>query len=370
MVVHFGNAYNNAFWNPGDGLYIGDGDGVSMKSLATLDVMAHEFGHAWTDNTSKLVYQNEQGALNESFSDISGVNVELYAQQDAKNMYPNTGSGQADWLIGEDIMIGTRALRDMRNPANTATVGTGNEQPTRYHGTYWYGGSGDNGGVHYNNSVQNLFYYLLAEGGSGNNDGILYSVDGIGIEAARAIAFETNTHFVTSTTDYKGVRQAWIDAANSLHPTDISFANSVKAAWDAVGVISDPIIPLATSTESFEDSTNLPTGYSSSLVTGTGDAWSVTTTTGALGNNSLVSGIIANNSVTAVSWSGVTDTGYMTFYWRTSSEAGYDSLDFYVDGMYKKSWSGINPWSFYSEAMTSGSHVLRWEYYKDEAVTA
>lgn len=60
VFVHYGSGYDNAFWSPGVGLYIGDGDGVSLKPLATLDIMAHEFGHAWTENTSKLVYQNEQ----------------------------------------------------------------------------------------------------------------------------------------------------------------------------------------------------------------------------------------------------------------------------------------------------------------------
>lgn len=70
-----------------------------MKPLATLDVMAHEFGHAWTENTSGLIYQNEQGALNESFSDISGVNVEFSAQQSATGSYPNAMPGQSDWLL-------------------------------------------------------------------------------------------------------------------------------------------------------------------------------------------------------------------------------------------------------------------------------
>lgn len=144
--------------------------------------------------------------------------------------------------------------------------------------------------MHQNSSIQNFFYYLLSEGGSGNNEGILYSVDGIGLAAARLIAFETNTNFVTSTTDYKGVRQAWIDAANSLYPTDPSIAASVKAAWDAVGVTADPVVSLVTSAESFEDDTNLPIGWDTIVMTGgtmsgevvIGNPWSVTTDTGAL----------------------------------------------------------------------------------------
>ncbi len=43
VVVHYGSGWNNAAWNPGDALYIGDGDGISFKPLAILDVMAHEF---------------------------------------------------------------------------------------------------------------------------------------------------------------------------------------------------------------------------------------------------------------------------------------------------------------------------------------
>lgn len=364
--MHYGSGWNNAAWNPGDALYIGDGDGISFKPLAILDIMAHEFGHAWTDSTSKLVYQDEAGALCESFSDISGINVESYVQQSAMNLYPKTTSGQADWLIGEDATIGITALRDMRNPANSAVVGTGNEQPTKYHGLYWYNGSLDFGGVHQNNSVQNFFYYLLSEGGSGNNEGILYSVTGIGIQNARRVAFETNTHFITSTTDYKGVRQAWIDAANSINP---SYVPVVKAAWDAVGVVNNPIISLATADESFETNTLLPIGYTTSLLYGTGTPWSVTTMTGALGNNSLVSGHISNSSSNMVTWSGVTNAGYIGYYWRTSSEVRWDTLDFYIDGIWLKSWSGLNPWTYYATAITAGSHVFQWAYYKDYSLS-
>jgi Zn-dependent metalloprotease len=68
-------------------------------------------------------------------------------------------------------------------------VGVGNQLPSRYKGTHWYYGLGDNGGVHYNLGVQNFFFYLLCEGGSGNNDGIGYTVDGIGITNAEKVAY-------------------------------------------------------------------------------------------------------------------------------------------------------------------------------------
>lgn len=43
VVVHYGSGFNNAFWSSGEGIYFGDGDGVSMSSQTDLDTVAHEF---------------------------------------------------------------------------------------------------------------------------------------------------------------------------------------------------------------------------------------------------------------------------------------------------------------------------------------
>ena len=237
--VHEGIGYVNAYWD-GSAFYFGDGDGVEANSLAVLDVCGHEYAHAVTEYSANLDYFYESGALNESFSDIFGAGVEFYAQADGRALYPSRSPGTADWLCGEDCWLSSVALRDMRNPRNTATVGAGNEQPSRYRGTYWYSGSGDNGGVHVNSGVQNFFFYLLSEGGSGNNDGIVYSVTGIGVTNAEGLASRALTVYCTPNTDYQAVRSAWMSAAMDLNT---NWVGSVGAAWSAVGVGALSVAP-------------------------------------------------------------------------------------------------------------------------------
>ena len=83
--VHYGEGYDNAFWNGsvmtyGDGSYrdlvLGYISGFSP--LTSLDVCAHEIGHAVCEHTSDLVYRREAGAMNEGFSDIWAACVENY----------------------------------------------------------------------------------------------------------------------------------------------------------------------------------------------------------------------------------------------------------------------------------------------------
>jgi len=59
----------NANWNGQTTNYC---DGVSSD-----DVVAHEWGHAYTEYTDGLIYQWQSGALNEAYSDIWGETVDL-----------------------------------------------------------------------------------------------------------------------------------------------------------------------------------------------------------------------------------------------------------------------------------------------------
>ena len=232
--VHYDEGFDNAFYSFSDkAMFYGDG-GDLFYPLGVLDVAAHELTHAVTRFSADLEYLNESGALNESFSDIFGVTIEFYGQNDMSHLYPGVMPGAADWLIGEDCTRLAPALRDMRSPTNTNT--TVSPQPSRYRGTRWFDytkSSRDEGGVHNNSGVQNHFYYLLCQGGKGTNDGIVYNLTGIGINNARQIAYRALTVYCTKNTTYAGARAAWFSAATDLNS---AWASPVAAAWDAVGV--------------------------------------------------------------------------------------------------------------------------------------
>ena len=79
----------------------GDGDGTTTTPIVALDISAHEITHGLSDFTANLLYQNESGALDESFSDIFGTCIENYGRPSNWN-----------WTIGEDIGTIYRSLSD------------------------------------------------------------------------------------------------------------------------------------------------------------------------------------------------------------------------------------------------------------------
>ena len=108
--VHFGVEIDNAFWDGGEMVY-GDGSGqiFLVGSLTkSIDVIGHELTHGVTQYTAGLEYSKQSGALNESFSDVFGSLVKQHSL--------GQGAEEADWLIGEGILVPElgEALRSRR----------------------------------------------------------------------------------------------------------------------------------------------------------------------------------------------------------------------------------------------------------------
>lgn len=214
--VHYSNNYDNAFW---DGIRMTYGDGSSFKPLTSLDVCGHEITHAVTSNSANLIYSNESGQLNESFSDIFGNAVERYGKP----------SGYS-WIIGEEITYDGTGLRNMLNPKIKG-------QPRCYKSTNWYFGTADNGGVHYNSGVQNWWFYLISEGGSGTNDvSNVYNVDSLGILKAEKIAYRNLTVYLTPSSQHTDARFYSIRSAVDLYGNCSKEVIAVTNAWYACNV--------------------------------------------------------------------------------------------------------------------------------------
>jgi len=181
--------YENAFWN-GSRMYFGEGFVVD-------DVTAHELTHGVTQYESNLIYQNESGAINESFSDMWGEWIDL--TNGAGNDAPSVR-----WLMGEDIP-GIGAIRNMANPPAFG-------DPDRKNSPLWYTGTGDNGGVHTNSGVGNKLCYLLTDGAAFNGQ----TVTGMGIPAVADLFYEVQTNLLTSGSDYADLHASLTQAAINL----------------------------------------------------------------------------------------------------------------------------------------------------------
>jgi bacillolysin len=220
--------FNNAQYR-GNGLVV-FGVGTANGGIVTtgnrggaLDIVAHELTHGVTGFSSNLIYQNESGALNESFSDIMGVAVEFE--------YQPVGSGlaRADWLLGEDATF----VRGVRNFITPSVLG----HPDHYSIRLITALGNDNGGVHTNSSISNHAFYLAIVGGTNRISGL--TVEGVGFSNRKQIEkvfYRAYTQILTSSSGFSSARAACIQAARDLFGIGSPAERAVTQAWDAVGV--------------------------------------------------------------------------------------------------------------------------------------
>jgi len=211
-----GEPYFNAYWN-GSMMVYGTGADGSKNMAIALDVAGHEFSHGVVQFTSNLRYQNQSGALNESFSDFFGAMID-----------------RDDWFIGEDLVNPYSQydyLRDMSNPSSTGHPGhmdNFRHLPNTK--------EGDWGGVHINSGIQNRALYLLAEGLTVEGKGT-----SIGKDKTERLAYAT-LQKLSSDAEFVDSANTMILEAESLYGSSSTEYQSVVDAWNAVGVISSAVV--------------------------------------------------------------------------------------------------------------------------------
>jgi hypothetical protein len=101
-----------------------------------------------------------------------------------------------------------------------------------------------------------------------------------------------------------------------------------------------------------------------SFTSGGSATWFYQTTTSYYDGDAAQSGDILSDQR---SWMQTTVDGLRTisFYWKVSSEARYDFLEFYIDGSCQDRISGSVDWQKKNYEITPGLHMLEWRYVKD-----
>jgi len=222
----------NAFWN-GSRM-------VFCTGVAADDVVGHEYTHGVTQFTADLIYQNQSGQLNESYSDVFGELIDLFNGGAAiagvvdPNAWPTPptnpgldapnglrtmcsengpfgGSNFSDgvrWLIGEDAGFGGNAIRDMWDPTCKGHPDRANSELQTCGGP----GGGDNGGVHSGSGIPNHAFAMLTDGKTFNG----FTVTGIGPIKAGAVWYRALTVYLTPTSDFQAAFTALNQAAADL----------------------------------------------------------------------------------------------------------------------------------------------------------
>ncbi len=140
MRVHYGQQYENAFWD-GSQMTFGDG-GHTFYPLVSLSIGAHEISHGFTEHHSDLAYVGQSGGINESFSDMASQAAQFYVD------------GMNNWLIGAEVIKEkgvNLALRYMDRPS---LDGYSIERANEYRRGM---------DVHHSSGVFNRLFYLMTQ---------------------------------------------------------------------------------------------------------------------------------------------------------------------------------------------------------------
>lgn len=204
--VHYGYNYNNAFWSRSlKQLFFGDGDlSTFLPWSGAKDIVAHEIAHGITHATSNLIYLDQSGALNESFSDIMAVAFD-----------------SLNWTIAEDITVETpyytRSFLDPHTGYTLFPVPPFGNQPA--HMSEYAYATFDNGGVHVNSGIHNKVMYHLSQS--------------IGRLNAARVFYRAFTVYLTANAQFVDARNAAVRSARDLNLDTAA----VAVAYELVGIL-------------------------------------------------------------------------------------------------------------------------------------
>jgi Zn-dependent metalloprotease len=202
-------------------------------SVATLEIIAHEYTHAMIKRSTHLNNFGDAGAVNEGICDIFGMLIEKHVE------------GSTNWKIGEKIGLVRRAddpSLDFLMGGPTASILSPTPSPSIFNGSYWMTSGYNNGAtpsddngdatVVRNSGVLRKWFYLLANGGTFNG----VTVPSLGVNKARDILYISFNWWLWSNLKYNETASQTCNMASYSYGECSIEHKAVIKAWKAVGI--------------------------------------------------------------------------------------------------------------------------------------
>lgn len=142
-----------------------------------------------------------------------------------------------------------------------------------------------------------------------------------------------------------------------------------NAAGNTLGAIPVATVTIIDDDEIFPPGGQTPAGWS--MPVAADRSWYVSWGQFQAGVASLRSGNVLDGQKAQTEVTRNFQNGMVSFSIRVSSETNADFLRFYIDGVKKGEWSGIQTlWTTVNYPLVAGSHVLKWSYEKDGSLMA
>jgi Zn-dependent metalloprotease len=228
-TVHYQKGYDNAFWN-GQQMVYGDGDEdlpldeqIFNRFTISIDVIGHELTHGVTQYEAGLVFWDQPGALNESFSDVFGSLVKQYQGRQV--------AAEADWIIGEGLLTANVkgvGLRSMKAPGTAYNDPVLGKDPQPAHMKDYIQTTSDSGGVHINSGIPNHAFYVTAT-----------EMGGYAWEKAGLIWYITLKNKLAARADFQEAARQTFQVAGEQFGAGGLEQQAVKKGWAEVGLDVD-----------------------------------------------------------------------------------------------------------------------------------
>jgi hypothetical protein len=221
VTVHFGQRYNNAFWN-GKQIICGDGDGqLFTRFTKSVDIIAKQFANGVIQAQTKLVYWRQSGALFNSIAIVFACLVKQYTLTQTVD--------QADWLFGAGLFapqIKGKALSSLADPGTAYNDPLLGVDPQPAHMRDYVNTANDNGGVHINSGIPCRAFYLIAT-----------ALGGYAWEKAGRIWYGAMSDItLKAEARFNDFAQLTLKKARQLYGVKSDEVQAVARGWDLVGV--------------------------------------------------------------------------------------------------------------------------------------